>query len=134
MNADKEKATNETLNALTEQVIGCAYEVSNVLGAGFLEAVYEASLAMELARKGLRVERQKSLDVYYKDARVGHYVADLWIEERLIVEVKALSRLSTEHEAQLINYLRATATTVGLLLNFGKPKVEIKRLVSGFPE
>ena len=122
------------LNALTEQVIGCAYEVSNVLGAGFLESVYEASLVIELTKAGVKVERQKSLDVYYKDSRVGHYVADLWVEEKLIVEVKALSRLTTEHEAQLINYLKATATTVGLLLNFGRSKVEIKRLVLGFPE
>jgi GxxExxY protein len=134
MNADTEKNLSRALNALTERIVGCAYEVSNVLGAGFLESVYEASLAVEMELAGLTVERQKSLDVYYKDSRVGHYVADIWVEKKLLVEVKALSKLATEHEAQLINYLRATSTTVGLLLNFGKPKLEIKRLVLGFLE
>jgi GxxExxY protein len=117
------------VDQLTKAVIGCAYEVGNELGCGFLESVYEVSLVVELEEAGLAVERQKTFDVRYKRLTVGHYIADLVVENRLIVEVKALSAFSREHHAQLLNYLKATGLKVGLLLNFGQPRVQVKRLV-----
>ena len=114
---------------LSEQVIGCAFEVSNTLGAGFLEAVYENALCEEMTRSGLRFQQQKPLQVKYKGNVVGNYVADIVVEDKLLLELKALSRLSGEHEAQLMNYLKASGLSVGLLINFGTPKLSFKRLV-----
>jgi len=114
---------------ISERVIGCAFEVSNTLGSGFLEAVYENALCIELSRQGLRFARQQPLQVRYKGEVVGHYVADLVVEDRLLVELKALSALSSGHEAQVMNYLRATGLSVALLLNFGTPKLRIRRIV-----
>jgi GxxExxY protein len=114
---------------LSRRVIGCAFEVSNRLGAGFLESVYENALCIELAEQGLQFERQKPLVVTYKGHVVGNYVADIVVEGKLLVELKALSQLTSEHEAQVLNYLRATGLTVGLLLNFGTARLGIRRLV-----
>ena len=121
MNANGQKTS--------ERVIGWAFEVSNQLGTGFLEAVYASALAVELAHQGLQYEREKSLSVFYKEKEVGVYYADFLVEGRLVVELKALSHLTTEHEAQVLNYLHASSMTVGLLLNFGTPKLGIKRIV-----
>lgn len=112
--------------ALTERIIGLAYEVHNTLGAGFLEKVYEGALAWELRRAGLSVERQAPIDVVYKGERVGEYAADLIVEGRVIVEMKVVSELAGAHKAQLLNYLRATGIEVGLLINFGD-RVEVVR-------
>lgn len=114
---------------ISERVIGCTYEVGNELGTGFLEAVYENALAMEMRRQGLRFERQKLLNVFYHGSLVGQYAADFVVENRLLLELKALSHLNSQHEAQVMNYLKATGITAGLLLNFGAPKVGIRRIV-----
>lgn len=114
---------------ISERVIGCAYAVSNELGPGFLEAVYENALSHELLQEGLRVERQKTLDVIYKGQIVGKYVADILVDDRLLLELKAVSRLVPEHKAQVINYLKAIGVNVALLINFGTPRPEIKRIV-----
>lgn len=114
---------------ISERIIGCAYEVSNELGAGFLEAVYENALAMEMRRQRLKFERQKLLKVFYRESLVGEYVADFVVEGELLLELKALSHLNSQHEAQVMNYLKATGITAGLLLNFGTPKVAIRRIV-----
>jgi GxxExxY protein len=115
--------------AVSKRVIGCGYEVSNELGAGFFEAVYEQAFCLELQRQGLTYERQKHLEVRYKGNVVGHYVADIVVENALLVELKALSNLTKEHDAQVMNYLRATGLSVGLLLNFGTPRLGVRRLV-----
>ncbi|MEW8285625.1 MAG: GxxExxY protein [Candidatus Thiodiazotropha endolucinida] len=112
-----------------ERVIGCAYTVGNELGPGFLERVYEKALCVEMIRNGLEVERQKQLNVTYKGEVVGKYFADILVENCLLLEVKAVARLSPENKAQVINYLKATDLTVSLLINFGTPRTEIKRIV-----
>lgn len=114
---------------ISERVIGCAYAVGNELGPGFLEAVYENALSHELTLAGVRVERQKALDVTYKGRVVGRYVADILVEDRLLLELKAVSRLVPEHKAQVINYLKAIGVNVALLINFGTARPEIKRIV-----
>ena len=119
---------------ISERVIGCAYEVSNSLGAGFLEAVYENALCLELEVRGIAFEKQKPVSVSYREQTVGHYVADLVVENRLLVELKALPGVTRQHEAQLMNYLRATGIRVGLLLNFGTPKLGIRRIVWQYRE
>ena len=116
---------------LSNRVIGCALQVSRELGPGFLESVYEAALILELEQEGIQVERQKVLSVYYKGSLVGRFVADLLVEERLLIELKAVPRFGEEHKAQLINYLKATGLQVGLLLNFGSPILGIQRVVWG---
>lgn len=123
------KSCLELDKRLSERVIGCAFEVSNTLGSGFLEAVYENALCQELKRKGILFERQKSLEVNYRGEVVGNYIADVIVEDKLLLELKALSRTTSEHEAQVMNYLKATGLSVGLLLNFGTPKLGIKRIV-----
>lgn len=111
---------------LTEKIIGCAYKAHNTLGSGFLEKVYENALRIELEKLGLRVRQQEPINVKYDSKLVGSYYADLWVDERVIVEVKAVLTLVKEHEVQLVNYLTATGIDVGLLINFG-PSVQIKR-------
>ena len=118
-------------NQITEAVIGAAYEVSNTLGAGFLEKVYENALRHELVKRGFRVEQQKPIEVVYDGVVVGEYVADLIVEGRVLVELKAAKALDNNHFAQTLNYLRATGIRTGLLLNFGSPRVEVKRLRNG---
>ena len=112
--------------ALTKTIIGCAFKVHNTLGAGFLEKVYENALRIELTRQGVQVKQQEPIRVCYEGYVVGDYYADLWVEDRVIVEVKAAQALSKAHEVQLVNYLNATGVDVGLLLNFG-PSVQVKR-------
>ena len=113
---------------LTSAIIGCFYDVYNELGFGFLEKVYENALMMELETKGFVVEKQKQIKVYFKEKQVGEYFADLIVDECVIIELKAAESLHKEHEAQLVNYLRATEIEIGLLFNFGK-KPEIRRKI-----
>ena len=113
---------------ITDRIIGAFYKVYNELGYGFLEKVYENALRIELVRMGLRVDTQRPISVYYESQVVGEYFADLCVEDSVIVEVKAAEGLSKAHEAQLTNYLKATAMEVGLLLNFG-PKPEFSRKI-----
>ena len=120
------------MDKLSEKVIGCAYAVSNVLGAGFLEKVYENALAHELRKSGLRVEQQHSLRVQYDGVIVGEYAADLLVEDCLPVELKAVKDLDEVHLAQCLNYLKATGLSLCLLINFGKPKVDVRRVVNRF--
>src|SRR6185437_2095238 len=114
------------VDALTQTVIGCAYKVHNALGTGFLERVYENALRIELTKFGFRIKQQEPIDVYYEGQVVGDYYADLWINDLIIVEVKAVLTLAKEHEVQLVNYLTATGVDDGLLINFG-PSVQVKR-------
>jgi len=118
---------------LTEQIISCAYEVHNVLGSGFLEKVYENALLHELASRGIKVEAQKPVSVSYKGRVVGKYCPDIVVEDSLIIELKAVERLTDIHEIQLKNYLKATTVELGLLINFGK-SVEVKRKYVPNPE
>ena len=112
--------------SLTEAIIGCAFRIHSVLGPGFLEKVYENALRIELLQQGLEVKQQEPIDVYYDSQVVGSFYADLWVENRVIVEVKAVRTLSEAHEVQLVNYLTATGVDTGLLLNFGSSSVQIK--------
>jgi GxxExxY protein len=114
---------------LTKSIIGAAFEVHRVLGYGFLEKVYEAALTRELRGRGHRVTNQAEMEVRYKGEQVGLYYADLLVDDAVICEVKALDKLAPAHEAQLLNYLKATGTKVGLLLNFGPQGVQVKRMV-----
>jgi GxxExxY protein len=114
---------------LSQRVIGCAFEVSNTLGVGYFEKVYERALCVELEKAGLYFVSQKPVPVRYKGFLVGDYVADIVVERCLLLELKALSSICREHEAQLMNYLKATGLSVGLILNFGRPKLGIKRII-----
>jgi len=113
---------------LTSNVIQAFYKVYNTLGYGFLEKVYENAMRIELTRMNIPVEQQKNIKVYYESEQVGDYFADILVHELVIVELKAAENICEEHEAQLLNYLKATDIEVGLLLNFGK-KAEIKRKI-----
>lgn len=106
--------------------------MGHALGCGFLEKVYENALAIELRRGGLQVEQQHGIAVYYEGQVVGDFVADMLVEGQVVVELKASKLLDDVHMAQCLNYLKATGLCVCLLINFGKPKVEVKRIVSGF--
>jgi GxxExxY protein len=111
---------------LTQKIIGCAYKVHNTLGPGFLEKVYENSLRIELEKLGLSVKQREPINVTYEGQVVGKYYADLWVDERVVIELKATQTLVKRHEVQLVNYLAATGIDCGLLLNFGT-SVEVKR-------
>jgi GxxExxY protein len=124
MNAD-----SNGLNALSETVIGCAFTVLNTLGVGFLEKVYENALAYELRKRRLTVAQQRGVAVTYSGVVVGEYFADLLVEDMLLVELKTVKALDEVHRAQCLNYLRATDLHLCLLLNFGKPRLEIVRVV-----
>jgi GxxExxY protein len=113
--------------ALTDKVIGTFYEVYNELGFGFLESVYENSLVIALRDKGFKIEQQISVPVWFRGQRVGDFVADLVVENMVILELKAVRAIDEAHKAQLLNYLKATEIEVGLLLNFGQ-SAEFKRL------
>jgi GxxExxY protein len=114
---------------LTHTIIGAGFEVYNTLGYGYLEKVYENALVVELKAKGIPMETQKEMVVTYKGIEVGRYVADIIVESTVVVEVKSVEILSPAHEAQLLNYLNGTGLEVGLLMNFGKQKLEYKRMV-----
>lgn len=113
-------------DGLTKKIIGCAYKVHNTLGPGFLEKVYENALRIELEKLGLSVKQQEPINVSYEGQVVGEYYADLWVDERVLIELKAVHTLVAQHEVQLVNYLAATNIDSGLLLNFG-PSVQVKR-------
>ena len=117
-------------DALTEKIIGAAYSVANILGFGFLEKVYENALAVELKALGMKVEQQKPVSVFYKGVNVGDYIADLLVEDSVLIELKSVKNLSDIHKSQLLNYLVATNKSVGLLINFGSPRIEIKRVLN----
>ena len=114
---------------VTETIIGCAYRVYNKMGFGFLESVYEKCLLIELHKSGLDTESQQPVTVYYEGEIVGEFVADIMVNDAVIVELKSVRRIIKAHEVQLVNYLVATGKPVGLILNFGERKVEIKRKV-----
>ncbi len=104
---------------ITEKIIKAAYTVHNTLGFGFLEKVYQNALEIELRQMGLKRESQKPITVYYKDEVVGEYIADIVVEDSVILELKAVKELNEIHEVQLVNYLKATGLEIGLLINFG---------------
>ena len=120
------------MKQLTEKVIQCAFAVSNTLGCGFLEKVYENALAHELLKAGLQVQQQHGITVYYDRVAVGEYTADLLVEGVLLLELKAVKNLDDIHLAQCLNYLKATNLHLCLLMNFAKPKVEIRRIVNNY--
>ena len=113
---------------ITDKVLKSFYQVYNKLGYGFLEKVYENALIIELRKNGLLSTQQQKIDVFYSEVKVGDYYADIIVENKVIIEVKAMETLREEHEYQLLNYLRATKIEVGLLLNFGK-NPEFKRKI-----
>lgn len=123
---------NADFDLLTERVLSAVFEVSNTLGSGFLEKVYERALLRELGLRGIRATAQASFPVTYKGRCVGEYFADILVEDLLVIELKCVERLASEHTAQCLNYLRASGRTLCILVNFQKPKVEWKRIVHRF--
>ena len=121
-------ADNYMYTELTEKIIGCAFKVYNQLGAGFLEKIYENALAIELKDAGLSAQQQYPIKVYYNEIVIGDYIADIVVEDRVIIELKAVNSLAKAHEVQLVNYLKATKIEVGLLINFGDI-ISVKRKV-----
>jgi len=119
---------NYKYSDITGKILKAYFKTYSVLGYGFLEKVYENAMFIELEKIGLTAERQKQITVYYEGHKIGEYFADLFVENRIIVELKSAEVLCTEHEFQFINYLKATGIEVGLLLNFGQ-KPEFKRKV-----
>jgi GxxExxY protein len=128
---DKIEATEPVYpeQELTGKILECAFAVHNALGAGFLERVYSNALAHELQRSGIDCVREAPLKVTYRDVIVGDYVADILVAGRVLMELKACAVLDSNHAAQIMNYLRASGIRVGLLLNFGRPKLEYRRFV-----
>jgi GxxExxY protein len=118
------------LDLLTKKIIGAAYAVSQTLGHGFLEAVYRNALVEELTSAGTTVAKERSFPVRYLGKQVGQYFADLVVGEKVVVELKAVTTLAQAHRLQLLNYLKASGLPVGLLLNFGTPRVEIRRVLN----
>jgi GxxExxY protein len=112
---------------LTEKIIACAYRVYNKMGAGFLESVYEKCMIIELRKLGLMAEVQKAINVFYEEELVGEFIVDMIVNNTVILELKSIRQLAKAHEVQLVNYLVATGKSVGLLINFGEDKVEVKR-------
>ena len=122
------------INDITYQINGAIFEVNRILGSGFIEKVYENALLIELRRLGLRAENQAPVNVTYKGEIVGEYIADIIVENKIIVELKSVEKLTKLHEAQLLNYLKATDIKIGLLVNFHGRKADIKRMVLNMPE
>jgi GxxExxY protein len=122
------------IDQLTYAINGAVFEVNRILGPGFLEKVYENALIVELGQNGVKAQAQAPIKVTYKEAIVGDYIADILVEDRVIVELKTVERIERIHEAQLLNYLKATGIKVGLLVNFKNARAEIKRLVLDLPE
>jgi len=114
---------------LTEKIIGCAYRVYNKMGFGFLESVYEKCMLIELNKQELTAEAQKPIKVYYENEIVGEFIADIIVNDTVILELKSVREIIKAHEVQLVNYLSATDKPVGLIINFGERKVEIKRKI-----
>jgi len=122
------------INEITYKINGAIFEVNRILGPGFLEKVYENALMVELKSRGLRAINQAPMNVLYKEKIVGDYFVDIFVEDEVIIELKTVEKIEKIHEAQLLNYLKATGKTVGLLVNFRHPKAEIKRLVLDMPD
>ena len=114
---------------LTETIIGCAYQVYNKMGFGFLESVYEKCMLIELKEAGLNANSQKPIKVFYRNEIVGDFMADIIVNDTIILELKSVRRVIRAHEVLLVNYLVATGKPLGLLLNFGERKVEVKRKI-----
>ena len=129
MNTDERRLE---LNEITEKIIGCAFKVGNRLGYRFLEKVYENALVYELRKTGMLVEPQFTVYVHYEDIIVGKFVPDVLVERSVLVELKAIKSLGERETAQCLNVIKATKITIGLLINFGNPKIEIKRIVHNF--
>ncbi|MNC87637.1 hypothetical protein D3C83_33730 [compost metagenome] len=129
MNTDEHRLN---LDRITWRIIGCVFRVSNTLGCGFLEKVYENALTIELRRAGLRLEQQHAMSVVYDGISIGEFAADLLVENQVIVELKAVRALDDAHFSQCMNYLRACGLKLCLLVNFGRPRVQIKRVVPHF--
>jgi GxxExxY protein len=119
--------TDSELNAITERIIGCGFAVSNGLGVGFLERVYRNDLVHELRKAGLTAEPERAIDVVYDGVLVGQFQSDIVVEEKVIVELKATKEHEDWFTAQCLNYLKATGLPICLLLNFGRPRLDIKR-------
>ncbi|HEY5573596.1 MAG TPA: GxxExxY protein [Anaerolineales bacterium] len=119
-------------NQITERIIGCVHRVSNTLGSGFLEKVYENALLLELGHCGLRAEQQHPIRVFYRNSLIGEFAADILVDNCVIVELKAVKTLDDVHTARCLNYLKATGMKICLLINFGKPRVDIKRIILGY--
>jgi len=113
---------------LSYEIMGAVYEVHNVLGLGFMEKVYENALLEELQLRGIEAVAQKELSVSYKGKQVGHYWADIVVEDQILLELKSVESLTKVHEAQILNYLKATGIRLGILINFGRERVETKRI------
>ena len=122
------------INDITYAINGAVFEVNKVLGPGFLEKVYENALLVELKKRELKAESQVPIKVFYKENVVGEYITDILVEGKVIVELKTVEAIDKIHEAQLLNYLKATGIRVGILVNFKHPKAEIKRMVLNLPE
>jgi len=122
------------INDITYAINGAVFEVNRILGPGFLEKVYERALLIELKKRGLKAESQVPIKVSYKEENVGEYFVDILVEEKVIVEVKTVETFDKIHEAQLLNYLKASGIQVGLLVNFKHPKADVKRMVLNLPE
>jgi GxxExxY protein len=112
---------------LTHRIIGCAYKVFNELGFGFLESIYKKAMIIELIKNNLKVASEKPLKVYYENQIVGDFFVDLYIEDKVIVELKSVQNLVKEHEVQLVNYLQGLQKDTGLLINFAPSGVDVKR-------
>ena len=122
------------INDITYAIRGAVFEVNRVLGPGFIEKVYENALIIEIRQRGFNANSQVPIKVFYKKNLVGEYVADILVENRVIIELKTVENLTNVHEAQLLNYMKATGIQLGLLVNFKHPKAEIKRMVLNLPE
>ena len=118
---------------LTEKIIGCAYRVYNKMGFGYLESVYEKCMLIELRKAGFDIESQKPIRVQYDGEVVGDFIADVLVNDTVILELKSVRKLVEAHEVQLVNYLVATGKPVGLLINFGETRVAVKRKVKDLP-
>lgn len=122
------------INDITFATNGAVFEVNRILGSGFIEKVYENALMIELRTRGLKAESQVPVKVFYKEKTVGEYIVDILVEKKVIVELKTVEKFDKVHEAQLLNYLKASGIQIGLLVNFKHPKAEIKRMILNLPE
>jgi len=132
MNTDKTRSTENTIllhGDVTYRVIGLAMEVHNKLGAGFLEKVYENALMVAFRREGINAQQQTPIKIHFENVVVGDYVADILIEDKLILELKAVEAITSIHRAQVINYLKATGIRLALIVNFGSPKLQHERII-----
>ena len=116
---------------LSKRIIGCAIDVHRELGPGFLESVYERALSIRLEKAGIKHRTQTPIEVWFDNEVVGQFQADMIVEDKLLIELKGVRNIVPRHEAQLLHYLKATGLTLGLLLNFGSPILQVKRMING---